>query len=191
MTDFSLRSHRCSFQSLSDTSIQSCPKETVLYSQLFGYNISNAWPFFIKASIIHLGKALTYTSSSHSAFFCLHSIHNLSRTGRCMQPWDTGSSQANPFNLNLFLSCIQLSERWVTVIMKQPLASAAGACRKGKVSQMEFSPRIKSPKRHNQSRWLKCFYECESQSRVSVRDYTSIYHSDGFKYWLPVSDSEE
>lgn len=35
------------------------------------------------------------------------------------------------------------------------------------------------------------FYQCDSQSRVSVHDNTAIYHGDETKYWLPVTDAEE
>jgi hypothetical protein len=35
------------------------------------------------------------------------------------------------------------------------------------------------------------FYQCDSQSRVSVQDNTAIYHGDDTKYWLPLTDAEE
>lgn len=77
----------------------------------------------------------------------LGSIYNLSRSGRCMQARDRGSIPHNPFNLNLFLPRIQLSERWVTVMMEQPLASAALAHKKRKSVTRRSSPQNQASKK--------------------------------------------
>lgn len=107
-----------------------------------------------------------------------------------MQAEDVRSIFPNLFNLNLFLSDVQLLSMLFTVMVRQPEGWAVWPY-KGKLSQSNFSQESSLQKMRNQSRWLQSFYKCGSQSGMSACDYTSIYHSDGSGYWLLVTDSED